>query len=219
MAMRLALLLCLALLPALAAAAEEPRLGVDYEVLPLPAPTYGHGGIEVAEVFSYACVHCAHFQPLVTQWRKTQPKDVRWEYVPADFGGIWNTMARAYFAADELHSVEKTHDAVFRAIHEEHKLSAGTPEAVADLYQDLGVNRAKFLAAMTDARTEERLRQARSFVLACGIDSTPTVMIDGRYRVRPTGDRGFQGMLDTIDYLVARERAAISGSGQGSPKP
>lgn len=191
------------------AAAATPRVGIDYEVMPLPAPTYRQGGIEVAEVFSYACIHCAHFQPLVTAWKNKLPKDVRWEYVPADFGPVWNTFARAYFAADQMHVLAKTHEAIFRAVHEEHAISSGTPEEVAALYGKFGVAPNKFLTAMNSPATEQRLAHARQFVLATGIEGTPTLVIDGRYRVSATADRGFPGMLATADYLIALERAAI----------
>ena len=52
--------------------APEPRLGTDYDVIELPQPTWGSndGRIEVAEVFSYRCVHCAEFQPQVNAWTK-----------------------------------------------------------------------------------------------------------------------------------------------------
>jgi thiol:disulfide interchange protein DsbA len=214
------LLLLLALVPALAFAqaqaaapaakdAGAPRPGVDYELMPLPAPTYGKGGIEVAEVFSYACIHCAHFQPLVDDWKKKLAKDVRFEYVPADFGPVWNTFARAYFAADQMHVLARTHAAVFKAVHEEHAVTSGTPEEVAAVYGKFGVDPIKFLAAMNSPATEQHLTQARQFALATGIQGTPTLVIDGRYRITATADRGFPGMLATADYLIAQERAAI----------
>ena len=64
-----------------------PQPGVDYVVLPQSQPTWAPGKIEVAEVFSYRCIHCAEFQPKVNVWKKTMPADARWEYVPAVFGG------------------------------------------------------------------------------------------------------------------------------------
>ena len=75
--------------------ALAPRPGVDYDVLPTPQPTYGQGKIEVAEVFSYRCIHCAEFQPAVNAWMASKPADVRFEYVPAVFGGTWDDFARA----------------------------------------------------------------------------------------------------------------------------
>ena len=105
--------------------------------------------------------------------------------------------------------LDKTHEAVFRAVHEEHAISSGTPEEIAGLYAKFGVDHDKFLAAMNDPGTDQRLAHARQFVLATGIQGTPTIIIDGRYRISATVDRGFPGMLATADYLIALERAAI----------
>ena len=194
--------------PPMLANATMPRLGIDYEVMPIPAPTYGKGKIEVAEVFSYGCIHCAHFQPLVTAWKKTLAKDVRFEYVPADFGGAWHVFAQAYFAADRLKVLDKTHDAVFRAVHEQHLLAGTEPADIAAMYGNLGVDQAKFLAAMNDPALQARLDHARQFALATGIEGTPTLIVAGRYRISATVDRGLPGMLATADYLVGLERAA-----------
>jgi thiol:disulfide interchange protein DsbA len=188
-------------------AGDTPRPGVDYEVLAPAQPTWGRGKIEVAEVFGYTCIHCAHFQPELNEWHKTMPKDIRWEYVPAVFGEPWDTFARAYFAAELLGVRERTHDAVFKAVHIDHVLKTGSAEEVADLYANLGVDRAKFLAAMNSFGVTAKLARARQFALRTGITGTPSVIVNGKYRVMSSRDRGFPGMLHTIDWLVAYERA------------
>lgn len=191
-----------------AAAAPAPRLGTDYEVLPVPQPKYGVGKIEVAEVFSYRCIHCAEFQPLINTWKKTMPADARWEYVPAVFGGSWDDFARAYFAADILGVHKKTHDAAFKGIFVDELIKTGTPEEIADMYAKFGVDRAKFLGTMQSFGVTAKLSRARQFALRTGVSATPTIIINGKYRVTATRDRGFAGMLATVDYLIARERAA-----------
>src|SRR6185369_10326274 len=80
----------------------KPRPGIDYEILPTPQPTFGQGKIEVAEVFSYACIHCSEFQPLVDNWLKSLPKEARYEYVPAPLQSVWENFARGFFAAKIL---------------------------------------------------------------------------------------------------------------------
>ena len=42
--------------------------GTHYERLPVPVETQAPEGVEVVEVFSYACYHCYSFQPLVEPW-------------------------------------------------------------------------------------------------------------------------------------------------------
>jgi thiol:disulfide interchange protein DsbA len=185
-----------------------PREGVDYVTLPAPLPTFAPGKIEIAEVFSYGCVHCAEFQPIVNAWKKGMAKDVRWEYVPAVFGGHWDRFARAYFAAQILGVQEKTHDAVFNGIFKESRVKAASAEELADLYAHLGVDRAKFLATMASEPVTARLAKARDFAQRSGIDSTPTLIVNGKYRVLGRKETGWEGMLKTAEFLVQRERGS-----------
>ena len=189
-----------------------PKLGHDYFVLATPQPTYGQGKIELAEVFSYACIHCAEFQPKVNAWRKSLGADVRFEYVPAAFGGMWDNFARAYFAAEAMGIQKKTHDNVFKAVFVEQASGKGAPEEIAKMYTKWGVDEAKFLAAMNSFGVTGKLSRARQFAMRTGVESTPTMIINGKYRVVVTPQRGFDGMIATSNWLVAKERAA-------APKP
>ena len=190
-----------------AAAGPAPRLGTDYEVISVPQPTYGQGKIEVAEVFSYRCIHCAEFQPSVNVWKKTMPADVRWEYVPGVFGGTWDDFARAFFAAEILGVRERTHDAVFKGVFVDELIKTGTPQEIAAMYGRFGVDAAQFLSTMQSFGVTAKLNRAKQFAMRAGVNATPTIIIDGKYRVNVTADRGFEGMLATVNYLIARERA------------
>lgn len=202
-----------------AALASAPRVGVDYEIMSIPQPTYGHGKIEVAEVFSYRCIHCAEFQPLVNTWKKTMPADVRWEYVPAVFGGNWDDFARAYFAADILGVQKRTHDAVFKGVFIDQLIKTGSQDEIADMYGKFGVDRAKFLSTMQSFGVTAKLSRAKQFALRTGVSGTPTIIINGKYRVNVTRDRGFPGMLATTNYLVAKERAEASAKPAAATAP
>jgi thiol:disulfide interchange protein DsbA len=193
-------------LPASATAA--PRLGVDYELMDTPQPDFSSGaGIEVVEVFSYRCSHCAQFQPVVDAWRKRHAAGVRWVYVPGAFGGSWDSFARAYYAAENLGVLDKTHDAVFRGVFEQHLVTTGTPAEIADMYARFGLDRARFLDTMASEGVSAKLEKAREFALRTGIQGTPTLIVSGKYRLAPTTDRGFDGMISTLDFLLAKERA------------
>ncbi|MFT3808229.1 DsbA family protein [Arenimonas sp.] len=189
---------------------EAPRLGTDYEVLETPQPTIGQGKIEVAEVFSYMCIHCAHFQPSVDAWKQRMPADVRWEYVPGAFGGAWDEFARAYYAAEILGVQARTHNDVFKAIHVDHVIKTGSPDEIADLYAKWGVDRTKFLETMKSFGVTAKLNRGKQFAQRTGVGSTPTMVINGKYRANVTPDRGFEGLLATVDFLVAQERAAAA---------
>ena len=185
-----------------------PKLGVDYFVLPTAQPTYGVGKIEVAEVFSYRCIHCAEFQPKVNAWKKTLGSDVRWEYVPAAFGDTWDTFGRAFLAAQVMGILPKTHDNVFKGVFVEQAAGRGTVEDIAKMYARWGVDEAKFLATMNSFGVTAKLNKARQFAMRTGVDSTPTIIINGKYRVVATPQRSFDGMIATTNWLLAQERAA-----------
>lgn len=191
-------------------AAPAPRQGTDYEVIATPQPTFGpaDGKIEVAEVFSYHCIHCADAQPFFTRWARTVPADVRFTYVHAAFGGAIDNLARGFYAAEALGAHGRTHEAMFKAFHVDRKITSGSMEEIADVYAGLGLDRQRMLDTMNSFGITSKLNRARQFALRTGVNSTPTVIVAGKYRVMSTRDRGFEGMLQTINALIARERAA-----------
>ncbi len=201
--------------------APAPRLGTDYEVIAVPQPTWNpaDGRIEVTEVFSYMCIHCAEFQPNVDTYKPKLPADVRWTYVPAAFGGPWNEAAKAFFTAETMGVQERTHDAVFNSIFIKKEVTAGKPEEFVELYGKLGVDRAKFQAIMSSFGTTAKVNRAHQFALRTGVNATPTIIINGKYRVNITNDRGAKGMLDTVSYLIAQERAGAAAPAATAPAP
>src|SRR3546814_6257991 len=87
----------------------------------------------VVEVFGYVCPACANFQPLVSSWKTRLPSDVRFSYVPALFGGTWDDYARAFYAAESMGLVDRTHDAMYQAIHIERTRSEAHTSALQSL--------------------------------------------------------------------------------------
>ncbi|MET0807615.1 MAG: thiol:disulfide interchange protein DsbA/DsbL [Pseudoxanthomonas sp.] len=207
------LLVLLALVPLLASAAPStappaPIEGTDYVVIADGKPYAALAGkVEVAEVFGYTCIHCAHFQPVLSAWQKKQPSWVRFTPVPAAFGGYWTPYARAYYAAAKLRVLAKSHDAMFKAVHETGTLPIQnvSNEEIAAFYAAYGADPKAFVAAMDSPATDLLIERARDFATVTGVEGTPTLIVNGKYRVL---GRSFDDSLRITDFLVARERAA-----------
>ncbi|WP_062354393.1 thiol:disulfide interchange protein DsbA/DsbL [Pseudoxanthomonas mexicana] len=206
------LITLLALLPVATLAAPPASAplveGQDYVVIPDGKPFAPvKGRIEVAEVFGYTCIHCARLEPTLATWKKTLPRDVQLTPVPAAFGGYWIPYARAFFAARQLGVQERTHQAMFDALHKGGTLPIQNASAdeIAGFYASQGVDRVKFLAALRGAEVEAQLANAREWVSAAGVEGTPTLIVNGKYRV--IGGRNATDMLNIVDRLIARERA------------
>jgi thiol:disulfide interchange protein DsbA len=197
-------------LPALAAGpAPAPVEGTDYVLVDNPQPYAPLAGkIEVVEVFGYWCPHCAEFQPQLSAWKRKLPADVRFSYVPAVFEA-GDSFARAYFAAEHFGVLEKTHDAMFRAIHVDGVLPRNASAAeLAAYYGQQGLDPAKVQAYMLSPAVEAKLEHARQFALNAGVEGTPTLVVDGRYRITAqTHEDGLRIASQLIDQLRAARRA------------
>ncbi|MDQ3617747.1 MAG: thiol:disulfide interchange protein DsbA/DsbL [Pseudomonadota bacterium] len=216
MTSRLALLLALFLLSMLlsvtataaTAAGPAPVAGTDYVEIADGQPFAPQAGkIEVVEIFGYTCPHCANFQPVLAPWKARLPADVQFTSLAAPFGGYWIPYARAYYAARTLGLLERTHGAMFRALHDERRLplSRPTPQEIAGFYAGYGAEPQRFMQAMADPSIDAEFKRVNAFIQRSGVEGTPTLIVNGKYRVL---GNSFQDTLRITGQLVARERAA-----------
>lgn len=191
---------------ALAANAAAPVEGADYVTIDNGAPYAPLAGrIEVVEVFGYWCPHCADFAPALSAWTRSLPADVRFTYVPAVFTA-GDAFARGYFAADQFGAVGKTHDALFSAVHTEGALPANASlDEIAAWYGQHGLDASKVKATMQSPAVDAKLAYAQQFALRSGVEGTPTLIVNGRYRITA---RNHQDGLRVASQLIAKLRAA-----------
>lgn len=196
-----------------------PVAGTDYVEIAGGQPFQpGTGKIEVVEVFGYTCPHCASFEPLVAAWKAKLPADVAFTPVAAPFGGYWVPYAKAFYTAEAMGLLGKTHDAMFRAIHVERSLPVQplpTPEQLGAFYAKYGADPQQFISTMSSFSVDAKLKRAQQFLTRSGVDSTPTIVVDGKYRV--TTPTSLEDSLRVAEHLIARERAARAAAGTAAP--
>ena len=187
-----------------------PVAGVDYVVIDGgQAYAPAKGKVEVVEVFGYICPHCATLEPLISTWKSRLPADVVFRPLAAPMGEAWIPYARAFFAAQSLGLADRTHRAMFDALHVDGSLprNGATAQEIAGFYATRGANARKFLTAMASPAVGAQLQRARDFMIRSGVEGTPSIVVNGRYRV--IGGSGYDDMLRITDHLIARERAAL----------
>ncbi len=186
--------------------------------------------IEVIEAFSYGCPACFQFYPVADQLKASLPPGTRMQYLPASFivAESWPLFQRAFYAARSLGVVDKTHNAMFEAIWKTGELGIAYPDSnrlknpppsledVAKFYNRVaGVSREKFLAAANSFDTMVSMNRADDLMKAYQVDSTPTIVIDGKYRMTPRSAGGYDQLIELVKWLVAKESA--NGSPKGKP--
>ena len=181
--------------------------GKNYFLVDPPQPTATGGKVEVLEVFSYACPHCAHFQPTADEIKKSLPAGAVFVYMPAVFNPSWEPYARAYYAAESLGVLDQTHQELFDALHRDHQ-QLRTIDDLSTFYAQHGVDKAKFLATAGSFEVESKLQRASQIVKADGVDGTPSIIVNGKYRVTGVSAGGYPQMVQVVDFLVQKELAA-----------
>ena len=209
MTIRSAWLSLLLALAAGGAAAAEFVEGKHYFAIS-PAATLGTptpGKVEVVEVFSYACGACASFQPEVDKWRAKAPAGAAFYYVPAAWSSNWEAFARAYYAADAMGILLRSHRALFKAIHND-RLPIRTVDDIANWYTKFGVTKEQFLAAYGSKETDAKIAKAKALVPGWKVDSTPSLVVAGKWRITGASAGGPAQMFAIVDHLVAQELPA-----------
>ncbi|AGG87431.1 MULTISPECIES: thiol:disulfide interchange protein DsbA/DsbL [Rhodanobacter] len=179
--------------------------GTEYVTLPAPHQRYSsEGKVEVVEVFSYGCIHCAQFAPTAEKLRQQLPAGVAFKLVPAPFSAEWLPYARAYYAAKQLGVVERTHLKLFDAKFAQH-YPVNSLDELADFYAHEGVDRAAFMRLATSAEATAKLKEDLALIQRWQVDGTPTIVVNGKYRVITM--HSFDEMVAVTQWLVKRELA------------
>lgn len=188
--------------------------GRDYRELTPPRPTSSPGKIEVVEFFSYACPHCAKFNPLVTAWVAKQPKDVVFRRVAVSYGRPqWMNLARTYYSLAANGNLTKLDAALFRAIHEEQR-NLFDEQSIADWVAQQGGDATQFANAYVSFGVNNQTVQADQMAEDYAIDAIPALAVAGRYVViSPTEaadeEQTFRELLVLTDKVIAMVRASM----------
>ena len=194
---------------ALPAGAQSGAIDVEgrYEVLQPPQLTETGDRIEVVEVFSYACPHCYTFLPLMEVFEQIKPEYVEVRRLPAIFFESWVAYARAYYTSELLGVSETTHRALFEEIHERRVPTADRGALVA-FFERQGVDRTEFEKTWDSFAVESLLRKSVLMQQRYGIRVTPSVIVNGKYRVTGGLAGGMDEVISVVLALVEREREA-----------
>jgi protein dithiol oxidoreductase (disulfide-forming) len=197
--------------------------GKNYFLIDPAQPTSHPGKIEVTEVFSYGCPACNGFHSTADQIAKSLPPNAVMNYLAASFrpDENWPMYQRAFYAAQALNLVDKTHDAMFDAVWKSGELSTynlkasglkphsawPTIEDAAKFYAKYGVDPKEFVGVANSFTVNTKMKRADDLMKAYGVDSTPTMIVNGKYRFTASSAGGYAQSIELTQWLVAKEAA------------
>ncbi len=195
--------------------------GVNYFLIQPARPgAVPQGKVEVTEVFSYACPACNIFVPTMHKLKQSLPPNAVLDFLPASFNAAedWPMFQLAFLTAQILGIDQQTHDAMFDAVWKggdlsvvdplTHQLKSHVPtiEDAAKFYnKQTGVPVEKFLAASKSFGVDVKLRTTEDLLMAYKVDRTPTIVVNGKYRLYVESAGGTDQLIELVKWLVAKE--------------
>lgn len=200
------LTVALAVISAAAAQSTPLREKIDYIAIPPQAVQTGDR-IEVVEFFWYGCPHCANLQPALEAWIRRKPADVELRRIPAVFRDSWVPHARVYYTLEALGELERLHQSVYTALHQNRESLMGANET-ADWAARNGIPPSQWLNAYNSADVAAKVEASRALTKAYAVPGTPSLVVDGRYLTSSGMAESMPGVIQNLEGLivVARDR-------------
>jgi thiol:disulfide interchange protein DsbA len=201
---------------ALAAAASFPlsttaqnatplQAGKQYTLLSPAQPTNSAAGqVEVTEIFMFGCPGCYQFEPQLQKWLATKPAYVSFVRVPAMWEPWAPLHARAYYTAEALGKLKDIEGPFFNEFHAKgNKLD--TEAKIAAFFQLYGVDPTTFKNTFNSFSVVAKVKRADELVKRYQAQSTPTVIVNGKYLTTGQQAGTYEQWFQVIDELAARE--------------
>jgi protein dithiol oxidoreductase (disulfide-forming) len=195
--------------------------GVNYFLIEPARPTsLPPGKVQVTEVFSYACPACNLFVPTMHKLKTSLPPNAVMDFLPASFNPSedWPMFQLAYITAQALGVADQCHDAMFNAVWQGNELAVIDPvtrgiksrlptiEDAAKFYKtQAGVPVDKFLATAKSFSVDNKVRAAEEAIQRFRVDRTPTIIVNGKYRLHVDSAGGTDQLIELVKWLVAKE--------------
>lgn len=189
--------------------------GVNYQpVLPAQPTSTDPGQIEVLDFFWYGCPHCNALEPYLETWERSKPANVVLRRVPAILEPNWEPAARAYYTADALGLLPRSHMATFNEIHQNNHPLLNEADFQAFFVRAFGVDAKKFADTWSSPAVDAEIAQAK--VMAERYDlvdyGVPTLVVNGRWITGGGFNVPYSQIMLVVGQLVEQEQAALPPS-------
>ncbi len=163
----------------------------------------GQKKIEVTEFFLYSCKPCFELDSKLADWVEKNKDKVNFTRVPAVISASWVPLAKAYYVAEKLKVLDKTHDALFKSIHEDKEvyLNAYT---LSKFYLKYGVSQDVFMREFNAQDVVDKVSDARVMTVQYAFRGVPAVVINNEFKTAPFYNKDQEHMIEVMDFLLEK---------------
>jgi thiol:disulfide interchange protein DsbA len=199
------------------ASPAAPRNGAEYLTLKAPQTVQAAGKkVEVIEFFMYHCPACYALEPAMLDWVKKQGDNIVFRRIHLPLTGESDPEAHLFLALEAMKLEEQLHAKVLSTWHVERRRLKSDADNI-DWAVKNGIDKDKFTAVYNSFAVMTRLKNAGRVAGTYEVNSTPTLIVDGRFSTNPSmvdaANPGQipraqlnQATLQVLDALVAQAR-------------
>lgn len=187
------------------AQAQKFEEGVHYEVINDDAA----GKPEIAEFFSFYCVHCFRFESIAKALKEAYPEQFTKAHVSflSPRGDIGETMTKAFAAAQKLGVEDKMIDAIFDYNFVKQNMLTSKQD-IRNVFIVNGVAGDEFDKAMASFAVRAAASKMDRRASNLEVRATPTFIVNSKYKMLPTGFRDSDDFeadfIELAGYLMER---------------
>jgi len=119
----------------------------------------------------------------------------------------WHETARnqaaLFYTIEALGLGSNVQSSVFLQIHKERKMLR-SPKQIADFLSKFGVEKNKAKQYLDSFTIKQRVERANKTIRQLQVQSTPTVIVDGKYIISPK--RSFEEFFEVLDYVIELQK-------------
>lgn len=168
------------------ASPEHPQLGKEYIAIGNPQPTAAQPGkVEVIEFFMYHCPACNAFEPALNQWVAGRDAAISFRRIHIPHQPQNDPEAHLFLTLEAMQLEPAMHAKVMHTWHVERRRLLSDADNVQWAASN-GIDQQKFRSVYDSFSVTTKLRTLSRNTGNYGVDSTPTIVIGGRYLTNPS---------------------------------
>ncbi|MTJ01439.1 thiol:disulfide interchange protein DsbA/DsbL [Idiomarina piscisalsi] len=198
MLVRITALIC-ALCIAATIQAKEFYENEHYEVLDGPASKEP----DVIEYFSFYCMACYRFEPIAKELALTYPSAFKKSHTSglSPKPGMGRKMTQAYALALMLNKEQAISERIFKQQFGQRQ-SIDTQDKLKDIFVQTGVSEQDFERGYNSFSVKARARQMDKDARDKNITGTPTLIVNGKYKILINGFRGSDDLVGDLKLAI-----------------
>ncbi|MBF0379551.1 MAG: thiol:disulfide interchange protein DsbA/DsbL [Magnetococcales bacterium] len=175
-----------------------------YDMIIPPVPQSG-GKPTIVEVFNFKCPHCYTLHHQMGKWTAINSSRYNIQSLPIFWGKQTDMPLRAYFAAEFLGKGDEMKSAIFKA-HFDNSVNIENIDEIGFLAEEVGLDPEQFKSYLGSFGVSTKLAQGNEQQHDFGVNSTPTLVVNGKYRVSfgKHADGDTKKLFKIVETLAAK---------------